>query len=246
MHHPSLAADILAGVLTVAIPLAGPFERAIYRSNPKTPLKLLTFGVNMLLLWVLAAVAVRIDGLNRLFESPAAGASWLWAPTISKPVLYVAVATYMICGLLPLMQSLRGPRWRRACAAAYRRGLSDIPGLLPNTATERAAWIPLSLTAGICEEVLCRGFLMRFLHESGFAMPLIAALVASSMIFGLAHIYQGLKGALGTTIAGLGFGLLFLLSGSLIAGIVLHVLVDLQVPYVLRPIPDDAALPAQA
>jgi membrane protease YdiL (CAAX protease family) len=194
----------------------------------------------------LAATAVRIEGWARLFENPAAGIAWLWAPEVSKPVLSVAVGAFAICGLLPLVQSLRGPRWRRAYAAAYRRNFKDIPGFLPNTAAERMAWIALSLTAGVCEEVLFRGFFIRFLHEGGFGLPLIAALGASSLIFGLAHIYQGLKGVVGTTVAGFALGLLFLLSGSLTACIVLHVLLDLQAPFILHPIPEDAAGTAEA
>jgi membrane protease YdiL (CAAX protease family) len=246
MHNFSLAADILAGVLALGIPLTGPFERRIYRSNPKTPLKLLTYGVNIVVLWTLAVAAVWMDGWGRLFENPAAGVGWLWSPTVSTIVLGVAVCGYMIAGLLPLIQSLRGLRWRRAYAAAFRRSTSDVPGLFPNTTLEYLAWIPLSLTAGVCEEVLFRGFLIRFLHESGFGLPLAAALVVSSLMFGLGHLYQGFKSVLGTTVAGFGLGLLFMLSGSLIASIVFHVLLDLQIPYVLRPIPEDDAIAAEA
>jgi membrane protease YdiL (CAAX protease family) len=65
--------------------------------------------------------------------------------------------------------------------------LSDRPGLLPNTAVERAAFVLLSLTAGVCKEVLYRGFLIRFLHESVLALPMAGALAASALIFGLGH-----------------------------------------------------------
>jgi hypothetical protein len=52
MPAPSLAADILAAVLTLAIPLTGPLERRVYQSNPQTQLKLVFFGCMMILLWV--------------------------------------------------------------------------------------------------------------------------------------------------------------------------------------------------
>jgi membrane protease YdiL (CAAX protease family) len=239
MPSPSLAAEILAGALTLAIPLTGPFERWAYRSNPGTSLKLVVYGLNVVLLWTLAAAAVWIDGWGRLSESPAAGADWLWAQAISAPLLGVAVGGYLILALLPLFQSLRGPRWRRAYAAAFRRAMADIPGFLPNTAIERTAWIVVSLTAGICEETLFRGFLLHFLHAGGLGLPIAAALVASSLVFGLGHFYQGAKGVLATSVTGFVFGLLFLLSGSLIACIVLHVLVDLQVAFVMRPVRDE-------
>ena len=65
--------------------------------------------------------------------------------------------------------------------------------------------------------------------------------MASSVAFGLGHVYQGFKGVLMTTIAGLGLGLLFLLSGSLVPSMVLHALLDLQMVYVLSPIRGEAA-----
>ena len=240
MSIASPAAFVLAGILAVAIPLTGPFERRIYQSAPSTWLKLATYGVNVMALWALTATAAWIVGWGELFASPEKGTSWLWGAPVSTFVAALAVAVYAAVGLMPLIQSLRGPRWRRAYAAAYRRSLADIPGFLPTTALERAAWAPLSLTAGFCEEVLCRGFLIRFLHGPGIGMPVIGALVAAAIIFRFAHLYQCAKGVAGTAIAGLCFGLLFLLSGSLIPGIILHVLVDLQVPFVLHPTPEDA------
>jgi membrane protease YdiL (CAAX protease family) len=241
MYDSSTAADLLAGAIVFAIPLTGPLERRIYRSTPATPLKLLTYGANVVALWALAAAAIWIGGLTPLMAPPSTLAGWLWVPRICLPVIWTALGAYIVVALLPLVQSLRGPRWRRAYAAAYRRGFSDIPGLIPNTATERAAFVLVSLTAGICEELLVRGFLIRFLHEGGFAVPLGVALVASSLVFGLAHLYQGLKGVAGTAVAGLVFGLVFLLSGSLIPCIILHVLLDLQVAYVMRPISEYGA-----
>lgn len=235
MHTSNLAIMIFVGLIVFGIPLTGPFERRIYRSDPATSLKFLAYGINLVVLWTLTAVAVRIDGLERLFARPAAGEAWLWAPSISSLALGLAAGAYVIVGFLPLIQSLRGMRWRLAYEAAIRRNFLDIPGLLPNTPTERAAWIALSFTAGICEEGLYRGFLIRFLHEGGVDMPLFAALVASSLIFGLAHVYQGARGVLATTIGGFALGLAFLLSGSLTLSIVLHVFMDLQLAYIVRP-----------
>src|SRR5262249_43179689 len=135
-----------------------------------------------------------ICGSAPLLESPAVTAAWLPAPAIAGPVLGAALAAYFSIGLLPLGQSLRGPRWRRAYAAAIRHHFLRLPGLLPNNAAERAAWIVLSLTAGVCEEILFRGFLIRFLHGGVLVLPAAGALAVSSLVFGLGHAYQGFKG----------------------------------------------------
>ena len=235
MLSSNLFADCLAAAIVLAIPLTSPFESRVYRADPDTPRKLLAYGLTAGLLWALTGAAVGIDGWGRLSANPAACRAWMWTPAILGPVLGVAVAAYGIAGLMPLIQGVRGPRWRQAYAAAFRRAFAHIPGVLPNTATERAAWVALSVTAGICEEILFRGFLIRFLRDSGQGLTLAAALLASSLMFGLAHLYQGLRGVVSATVGGLVFGLLFLLSGSLVACMALHALLDLQMAYVLNP-----------
>ncbi len=239
MHPPSLAADILAGVIAVVIPLIGPIERQLYRSEPGTRIKILAYGGLCMLLWMLAAAAVWVVGGPELLANPAAGEPWRSGPTIWSVAAAAAVTTYVVIGLMPLLQSLRGPRWRRAYASAVRRAFQDIPGFLPQTATERAAWVVVSISAGVCEEILFRGFLLRYFVQLNAEMPVLLALVASSLIFGLAHLYQGVKGVAGSMFGGLMLGLLFLLSGSLMACVVVHTLLDLQLFYVLRPLAED-------
>jgi membrane protease YdiL (CAAX protease family) len=101
---------------------------------------------------------------------------------------------------------------------------------------ECAVFAGLALTAGFCEEVLFRGFMIGFLSESPLKLGMAAALAISSALFGLNHAYQGAKGVVSTAVAGLGFGLAFLLSGHLLLGVLLHALVNLQVAFVLRPL----------
>lgn len=234
MHSVSAAA-LLAGVIAVAGLVTSPFERRFFRSNLTTGRKLCVYAGAMLLLWTMTAAALRIYGWAALRESPVAPTAWLSAHGIAGVVLGAVVAAYFVIGLQPLLQSLRGARWRQAYAAAVRRHGAAFPGLLPNNALECTAFVLLSLTAGFCEEVLFRGFLICFLHVSAPNVPLAGALVVSSAVFGLNHAYQGVRGVLSTAVAGLAFGLVFLMSGDLIPGIVLHAVVDLQVAYVLRP-----------
>jgi membrane protease YdiL (CAAX protease family) len=243
MPDPALVKIALAIVLVAVVPLTAPLERRFHRSNPNTARKLLFYGLTMLLAWGLTAVAVWTYGWDGLIDADAPVRAWLPAPAV--PVLAAPVVVYFAIALMPLAQSLRGLRWRRAYAGALRRHGADLAGLLPNTAVERFAFVPFALTAGICEEALYRGFMIRFLHEGPLALPIVGALAASTLAFGLGHLYQGWKGVLRTSIAGLGLGLMFLLSGNLILAMIVHALVDMQVAYVLRPIPGDEA-PAAA
>ena len=225
----------LAGLLAVIGLLTAPLERRVYGADRGSRRKLMAYGLTIAVLWTLALFAVWISGSTPVLHSPAVPEAWLPAATIAGWAIGALTVLYFFVALLPTLQSLRGPRWRMAYAAAMRRGFSTLPGLLPNTGAERAVFILLSLSAGVCEEILFRGFLIRLLHDGALALPLAGALALSSLLFGLGHAYQGFKGMLGTAIAGLAMGLLFLLTGNLIPAMVLHAVLDMQVVYVLWP-----------
>jgi membrane protease YdiL (CAAX protease family) len=109
---------------------------------------------------------------------------------------------------------------------------------LPVSDSERRWWVLVSIAAGVCEEVVFRGFLMQFLEgqlHGGWRLDPTAAWLLSSLIFGCGHFYQGAAGIARTALAGLMFGLLAIVSGNLLLPIVLHVLVDMAVLWVYRP-----------
>lgn len=128
---------------------------------------------------------------------------------------------------------------------SFRRMLDHISDMLPSTRKERQLFAALSITAGICEELLFRGFLLFYLQDLFLGLPLVGAVVISSVIFGIAHLYQGAKGVLGTGMFGLGMAVLYIWSGSLIFPIIIHALLDLRILLLHRPGERQAA-PAKA
>jgi len=64
---------------------------------------------------------------------------------------------------------------------------------------------------------------------------LTVALVSSSVIFGLNHLYGGISGVVSSAVTGFLFGLLFLLTGNLLLPMVLHAVTDLRMLAILRP-----------
>lgn len=110
---------------------------------------------------------------------------------------------------------------------------------LPVTPSERRWFAALCVTAGICEEILFRGFLFHAIRLWPLQLGLTAALLMSSVIFGFNHLYQGLGGVVSTSIAGVLFGLLFLLTANLALAIVLHAAIDLQVLILLARMPTE-------
>jgi membrane protease YdiL (CAAX protease family) len=57
--------------------------------------------------------------------------------------------------------------------------------------------------------------------------PVWSVLLGSSVLFGLAHAYQGRGGMLGTLLLGAVFGLTRILYDSLVPGILWHATVDI-------------------
>jgi len=97
--------------------------------------------------------------------------------------------------------------------------------IFPHTDQEAALFCGLAVTAGICEEFLYRGFVFAALSQIAF--PTWAILLVSSVLFGLAHAYQGKGGMVGTFILGTVFGSVRILYDSLVPVVFWHIAVDL-------------------
>jgi membrane protease YdiL (CAAX protease family) len=97
--------------------------------------------------------------------------------------------------------------------------------LVPHGPIEVLLWVPLSISAGICEEFVFRGYLQRQL--GALTRNPVAGLLLSAIVFGVAHGYQGVSSVVVITVYGVLFGLLARLSRSLVPGIIVHAWQDL-------------------
>jgi membrane protease YdiL (CAAX protease family) len=97
--------------------------------------------------------------------------------------------------------------------------------LLPVSPRDRLLFIGVSLTAGVCEEIIFRGFLIHVL--SAATGSITVALVLSCGAFGVSHAYQQPAGALRATLIGLILAVPLLLDGSIVAAIIAHAAVDI-------------------
>jgi CAAX protease family protein len=97
--------------------------------------------------------------------------------------------------------------------------------ILPQSRGELIPFFALAITAGVCEEFLYRGFAMTAFLRWG--LPLWIAVVGSSLLFGLAHLYQGRSGFASTAILGLFLGATRAAVVSLIPVTLWHIAVDL-------------------
>jgi uncharacterized protein len=96
--------------------------------------------------------------------------------------------------------------------------------LFPHTTVEVLVWLVVSLTAGIVEEVLFRGYLLRQLTAwTGRTSVAIAAL---SILFGAIHLYEGLPAVVALTLLSVLYCIVTLYRGNIRAVMIAHALQD--------------------
>ena len=92
--------------------------------------------------------------------------------------------------------------------------------ILPHGGAETALWVALSITAGICEEAIFRGYLQRQLTAMTKSIPL--GILLSAVVFGMGHSYQGLIGVIRIGLGGVMLGILAHRRGSVRPGMIAH------------------------
>ena len=114
--------------------------------------------------------------------------------------------------------------------------------LLPQSTVELLPYLALAITAGLCEEFLYRGFAMAVLVRAG--LQAWAVVLISSILFGLAHSYQGRGGIAMTLIIGTILGTSRIAYDCLVPAVFWHSAVDVVAgtagPRYLMPIAPEA------
>ena len=138
-----------------------------------------------------------------------------------------------------------GQATRRALAVQLR----PVAALLPRTPVERRTFAVLSVTAGVCEELLYRGFGLAALRWVAPGLGSAALIGVTGAAFGFAHLYQGRMGVIATGLLGGYFAWIVIATGSLVPVVLLHALLDariLALPLDAVPFPEPTAEPGTA
>jgi membrane protease YdiL (CAAX protease family) len=177
---------------------------------------------------------------------------------ISQPLAWIGLSLPNLYGWFILAALLLGVglsiillRRNPRALESMQRSIAASSIFLPTTPTERKWFVVAALTAGICEELLYRGFLTRYLsiYFPGFGFLVISIL--SGLIYGLSRAYQGLRGVLQTALTGFSYAIIFYLSGNLLSSfgatpasgvigsllpvMVFHAAVDLRILFLWAP-----------
>lgn len=161
-----------------------------------------------------------------------------------------ALGTALISGIAPEELGLVSPGtaplfgWTLAAlvAALGLAGLGHALGIresallrhiLPRTARERAGFLVLALSAGVCEELVFRGFLIPVLIQGTGSIAL--AVLLATAVFGTLHAYQGALGATRAALLGLLLTVPFLMTGSVVPSMLAHFAYDVVAGVWLGP-----------
>jgi membrane protease YdiL (CAAX protease family) len=113
-----------------------------------------------------------------------------------------------------------GAHWLLTQGSPGNGTAKNIDSLLPQSLLEVLVWTATCITAGICEEMVFRGYLQHQLHA--YSQSAAVAIVAQGMVFGLFHAYQGWRNVAVICLLGILYGLLAGWRGNLRANIVAH------------------------
>ena len=123
-------------------------------------------------------------------------------------VLYLVIAAGLSKMLHPSLEAMRG-----------------LEAMLPKVAVERAVWAAFALTAGVCEEIVYRGYLLR--QFRALTGSTFAALILQALCYSVVHLVLPIPMVIGVGVLGLLLGGVAVWQKSLVPCMVLHVGVGL-------------------
>jgi membrane protease YdiL (CAAX protease family) len=163
--------------------------------------------------WLLAALAwwgLRMRGvpLRRLLGQRRSGARE-WLRDFGAALLFWIVAMIVLAAIAAVLTLLHLIHPQKAVIA-----------LAPSGGAEMILWIALCVSAGIAEEVIFRGYLLQ--QFASLRGKLWIGIIASSLLFGAGHGYEGVGGMIAISAYGAMFCALALERRSLRAGMMAH------------------------
>ena len=207
-REPRLLASPLHTVAVLAVLGAGAWwsaYRAAQLRASAAPPRLGLYATTFLFEWLLFGLVI--------WRAPARevlAARWTSARQVLRDI-GIAVAFWAAAAILLVVFGLLLGVRSRAQAVQF---------MLPQSVVEIAFWLVLSVSAGICEEAVFRGYLQR--QFIGWTGSTPAGIAISAAVFGAAHAYQGFRLTVLIALYGAMFGLLAHWRKSVRPGMIAH------------------------
>jgi membrane protease YdiL (CAAX protease family) len=209
--------------------------------RPSTLVMFAMLAVVLVAIPVFALIRARYDDPDRAQERRVKHARYARTMLILWGITALALYALRLYGLGPANVGVRPPAepWeygaglivpailaflgigRRTIDPEYLRKVGRV---IPIDSSDWIWFVPLSATAGLCEEFLYRGYALTQIASMTGSLGL--GYFLSSIAFGLAHVYQGKLGVIGTTITGALYGAVFVMTGSVVPCMIGHFVQD--------------------
>lgn len=151
------------------------------------------------------------------------------APDAVAVVLVVLVIAFLVGSTRAVRRSVRRTESAAALTAAAPRAVT---ALVPRSPVERRWFGLVAVTAGVCEELLYRGFLLAVVVAITPGISDLALVVLGGVSFGLAHVYQGVVGVVTTSVLGAILTLLYVGTGTVLVPMLVHATIDLRILWI--------------
>ncbi len=204
------------------------FKKDMHHAPESKTRRIAYYKETMLALWIPTLIIVIVTMVSPITFS-SLGFSWpsLNTSTFGNWVSYILLALFA-CYILAIVYHFVAMKTSQAFRDKVTNELEKIPyqELLPKSHQEKKLWSYVSLTAGVTEEIIYRGFLLFVLMTLLPDVSVWLNCIIAGIIFGLAHTYQGLSGFIRTSLIGICFSMLYLILGSLFPLMIFHFLID--------------------
>jgi membrane protease YdiL (CAAX protease family) len=217
----TLHALLVAGLVLV-IPLWDRHETRLLKTKPTSANRIRSYHKTIAWLWGATVLLLATVPWDALVRPSLPDIEW---PRAARATVVGMTAGALLAMLIPVLLARANTAMRERLIAQF----ATIGFFLPASRIERRWFVAVCLSAGICEEVIYRGFLIRFLAEAPLALPTAAAIALAAAAFGIAHGYQGFAGVVSTAVIALFMTVAFLAAGHLGLPMVLHILIDLRI-----------------
>ena len=203
-----LAARLLTAILLGPAPVAFMMQASAASALPSPLPRMPIYIGSMAALWLLGLLSF---GASVLSNINAAELGLVWVPL--RTLLGWTVAAAFTAAALVI---------------AFRQaGMRETPimhEMLPVTNREKLMFCGLSVSAGVCEELAFRGFLLTTITIASGSVA--AGVVLSSLAFGILHAHQNVAGSARAALLGAILCVPLLVTGSIFASMITHTLID--------------------
>ena len=209
--HTALMVLLIAGISAAG-------ARQLHSAGGHLPRLVPNYSLSIVYEWALAGMAwwglrLRKIPLKQLMGETRPGLRG-WLSDLGAALLYWMVA-------LALLSVVAQAIFYSSGSSIDPRKIGEVTQkLAPSTGPEMMLFLMLSISAGVCEEFVFRGYLQQQFGRAG--RRIWVGVVLSAIVFGSAHLYEGIAGVVLIAAYGAMFGVLTILRRGLRTGMIAH------------------------